>query len=331
MTVPNKSSAYMFGHVVLPKLFYETPDAVLSQPEIVAVRHYRNGEGVVVAALDLPKPTTVPEPHGVVMVLSPERLYFVLERASEDHIRRHRAESWLVMSSDAPMMSPSDHIGYLCSWLPDRSHFNHTLVKLHIDAVLQQVAKTLGTTSDWVRCETSDLDPSIYAELGTRPVHAFERPLPPEASQWLRDEVTRIVGNANTAKEQSDAAGAIMALIRKARALYGERSAEITLLHRTVLRLYLEAGDQERAVNVCVMWVKYCHRFRGSRAPETHLAYTWSARIWSMDRSLTPEQRRNRIENRLGVRNMLVGGVDCELPGGDDPDATVTTIPVHGS
>lgn len=328
MTGPKKSSAYMYGHVELPKLFYETPEAIAGMP---AVRHYRNGEGVVVAAIDLPKPAAVPEPHGVIMVLAPERLYFVLERASDDHIRRHRAESWLVMSSDAAPMSPSDHIGYLCSWLPDRSHFNHTLVKLHIDPVLQQVAKTLGTTSDWTRCERSDLDPSVYADLGTRPVHAFERPLPPEASQWLRDEVDRIVGAAHTAKEKGDAASALMVLIRKARALYGERCAEITLWHRTVLQLYLDAGDHERAVNVCVMWVKYCHRFRGSRAPETHLAYTWSARIWSADTSLTVEQRRNRVENRLGVRNMLVGGVDSSLPGGDDPDTTIATIPVQGS
>jgi hypothetical protein len=353
MTVPvaiskraEKSDIYMFGHVVLPTLLYEHPelavrigleDGLAYLEELykayvaswggtstlvgTVIRRYRSTGGLIAIVIDLPKPQVVPEPHAAVLVLSPERLYFVVEKAGEDHIRRHRSEAWVVMSSTAEPSLPGDRYGYVCTWLPDRSHFNHALLKLDVKTILDCVSTVLDTQGPWTLCDVHTFVNMTQLSVHA-PIHAMHRPLPKEEATSLAMAVASITSSAHTAAEKSAAAMQITNLIKQARAKYGEWSAEITLHNAAVIRLYLEAGDDQRAVNVAKQWVKYCHRYRGSRAPETRIAYTWSARAYIADRTLSPDDKQRRVDAQLRVRNAVSQTMDTTLPGAEDPNVS---------
>lgn len=339
----DKSDIYMFGHVVLPTLLYEKPEVILrlgqedgltalselyrayatswgGDPVLTGavIRRYRSSSGLVAIAIDLPRPTVVPEPHAVVMVTAPERLFVVVEKAGEDHIRRHRSETWVVMSSETEPTLPGDRFGYVCSWHPDRSHFNHGLLKLDVMTVLSRVSKIFDRTDVWEVCA------SVPTEI--TPIHVMHRPLPEDAVRELQASVNDIVSWASTAKDKINAATQLTQLIRTYRKKYGDWSAEITLHHRDIVRLYLEAGEYDHAQSVASQWVRFCHRYRGNRAPETRIAYTWTARAYAADVTMAPDEAQRRVDAQLRVRNAMSQSFDTSLPGADDPDVHCPTV-----
>ena len=165
-----KSGQYMFGHIVLPRLLFEHPEllshlasedpaqaaAAIWQsyaeqwglpsvdPEI-RVRWYRNTDGGLAVAIDLPQPEEVPEPHGVLLVLKPERAFFVIERTSPENLQKYLRTAWVRMSSDGGESSTPNHAGFLCEWTGDGGHRNYRYVALNVGSMLTKVNALVGS------------------------------------------------------------------------------------------------------------------------------------------------------------------------------------------
>jgi hypothetical protein len=347
----HKTDQYMFGHRVLPYLLYHEPallqeiladDAAAQLKKVwdhytqtwkveggdhtVAVKWYGNDDGALAVLVDLPNPTSVPDPHGAVIVLSPERAYFPMERASDADVLTFERGSWFRVSNDATSWTEQGRPAYMGEWTADGAHRNHGFTQARWSKILLGLSSIIGTDDLWKELTDEEWESMRPIDLALIPVRMPERALSSELVQAIDDEVQAILRTAVDAESSRRAALVLSDHLRALRRQHGNNSAEITLHMAHVVRLLLEAGDFLRAHDVAADWGKYCIAERGSRAPETRIAYTWLARTILADHRFSKEEREKRASLRTRMRDRLPGGMRHDLPGADDPDTEAQVL-----
>ena len=338
----DKTDQYLFGHKVLPSILFKQPEIVaeLLKPNAaefltalwdeyaaewgiaggdhtVKVKWFASSDGALAVLIDLPVPHMVPEPHGAVLLVRPVRAYFPLELASETDVRSYERASWYRLSSQPEREAQQRRPGYVGEWTADGAHRNHGFLILDVKKILLAVSHIVGVVDDWKVITNEEAQRTFPSDLSSISVRVPEVPLPPAIARELGDQVQSILKGALDDRSKREAGKAIADLVRQYRQQYGDASAEITLHTKHVVRLFLECGDYTKAYDIASEWGRFCLSERGTRAPETHIAYTWLARVLRADPRLPEEERIKRSDIRIRMRNRLPGGIRKDLPGAD--------------
>lgn len=344
-----KSDRYMLAHLILPAILFQRPlelrraleqdgstyvrdlwqamlaswgvDAANVPADGLQVRCFVNEADDVVLVMQPPAPQVVPEAHMVVVMLSPQRRYFVVEMASDQVRRKHRRSQWIVRSS-TPAATPSNgEVGWLCEWLADNSRRNYAMIDYGNDVeLLAQVSVWSGRPSAWRAATSTDLDRARRIDLTTVPVREQERPLDPDVRRAFDAAVASILAEPEVDDTVIlDKAMRLRLLIEEAVALHGNGYAELTLRTMDVIQLLVRSGRLYDADALVRTWRNFCHRYRGNRAPETRIACTADALVAACDTDLNEDARCGAVTHHLSIRDGLSGGMRADLPGADDP------------
>ncbi|MBU3740696.1 MAG: hypothetical protein FGM24_00260 [Candidatus Kapabacteria bacterium] len=347
---PGKSSHYMVAHVILPHLLFAWPDTLqhlltttmptfvqelwraevrkrgeeMTREEEVGVRVLKNPSGAVAVAIDMPPPETVPEAYAVVMMLAPQRRFFVVERTFEDIIRRYRRSfSWIDPATPAAVDGHRT-LGWLCEWLPDRGRRNYEMVDyLDIADVMRNVDGWSHTIGPWVDVTTEATDVLSVIDLSDQPYYPAEVALDPVVAARFVAEVARQRHAAvKTAAEARSRAMEIRSLIERAVAEHGRSYAEITVQTTSAIELLVMAHAYEEARQLVIMWQNFCAHFRGNLAPETMLSRAATALVEAADPA--NNDPRSRVIYWLTNRDRFMPEMRTDLPGADHPLLSAT-------
>lgn len=349
-----KSDRYMLAHIILPAIVFQRPlelrraldadpsaylrdlwqamllswgvDGANVPAEGLAMRCYVNEADDVVLVVQPPPPQTTPEAHVAVIMLSPQRRYFVVELASDQVQRKHRRSQWIVRTS-APIAAPmGGEVGWLCEWLPDNSRRNYAMIDYGNDAeLLAQVSVWSGRPSAWRPATTADMDRARALDLAQVPVREGERALDPDIHHAFEAAVQAIL--AEPAEEDAailDKAVRLRQLIEESVAMHGNGYAEFTLRTMDVIHLLVRCGRLYDADALTRTWRNFCHRYRGNRAPETRIACAADALVAACDTDLNDDARCGAVTHHLSVRDGFSGQMRSDLPGANDPMITAT-------
>lgn len=356
-TIPRrggKNDQYAFGHLVLPTLLFEHPEVLAglatedpaafveeawntyarqwsmeSKPREVRVRWYRQEKGGLAAAIDLPAPNEVPDPHGVLLVIQPVRAFFVIERTSDANLQKYMRTAWVRMSSDGPTTSTPNQAGFLCEWTADGGHRNYRYVAVNVGSMLTKVSSLLGLDGKW-----EAVDPSVVSQddLASAPLRVPERQLPAEEQRRLDRRVDEIMKGAVDGATTRSAVEELLSTLHDAQLIHGNDFSEITLHRRKAIELMIRSGDLDRAELYDEDWRYFCHEYRGSRAPETAISYTSWARIVAADPRTSTEHKEKQLRLIHAMRDRLPGGIRRDLPGADDPEVrAIVTLRTEGA
>lgn len=337
---PGKSACYMMAHVVLPFITFHRPDDLKAfwegngramirdvwrhqqashegwQGEDWALDGdvYVSEHGAQAVVVTFPRPTVVPEAHGVVIQMWPQRRYFVVELAHPSHIARHAQRGWVFLGNDVPRTAPTAIRGYLCEWCADGSRFNYGLEDWAIPSILQAY---LPGHHRW---QAGGHWPGASA-----PLRADPRPLDPAVASLIQAEYEDALRSNMPALAK---ASAVRGLLNDAVRLYGREYTEITLIMRDIVRLYVEGGDVDMARSLASSWVNFAHKYRGSRSPEVRLAYLAQAFVGAYDTGLNNEQRIAWIHGRIAVSDHHAPMMRTDWPAANHEDFGLSALDI---
>ena len=356
-TIPRrggKNDQYAFGHQVLPTLLFKHTDVLAGlatddpaafveaawntyarqwsmepKPRDVRVRWYRQDKGGLAAAIDLPAPDEVPDPHGLLLVMQPVRAFFVIERTSQQNIEKYLRTAWVRLSSDGPDSATPDHAGFLCEWTADGGHRNYRYVAVNVGSMLTKVSSLLGMEGKWESVDPSEISPN---DVVGAPVRIPERLLNVEEQRRLDRRVDEIMQGAVDVVTTRNAVEELLSTLHDAQLVHGNDFSEITLHRKKAIELMIRCGDLDRAELYAEDWRYFCHEYRGSRAPETAISYTSWARIVAADPRSTTEHKEKQLRLIHAMRDRLPGGIRADLPGADDPEVrAIVTLRTEGA
>ncbi|MCU0330371.1 MAG: hypothetical protein MUC47_05265 [Candidatus Kapabacteria bacterium] len=337
---PGKSAHYMMAHVVLPFITFHRPNDVKAfwEGQGRALIHdvwrhqqashegwdgeewaldgdvYVSEHGAQAVVVTFPRPTVVPEAHGVVIQMWPQRRYFVVELAHPSHIARHAQRGWVFLGNDVPRTAPTAIRGYLCEWCADGSRFNFGLEDWAVPSILQAC---MPGHDQW---RLGGLWPGDGA-----PMRADPQPLDNAIASLIHAHYQAALRAEVPALEK---ASAVRGLLNDTVRRYGREYTEITLVMRDIIRLYVEGGDVDMARSLASSWVNFAHKYRGSRSPEVRLAYLAQAFVGASDTSMTHEQRLAWIQGRIAVSDHHEPMMRSDWPAADHEDLGLTAMEI---
>lgn len=333
-----KSDRYMMAHVFLPMLLWDRPDLYkrLLAPDGAEVltawwEHVReadpapgalgpssiaaftNAENAIGIRITMPPPQTIPEAHVVVVMLQPERRFFVFEKAATEHIRKHRPAVWSIVSSEAqPDVPVEDVLGYCTEWCADGDRFNYGLASCDDDVIPTAVAQRVHVHGPWIRLTAPQEVRWNTTSLRDMPLRPDTSPIP----ALVLAEAKQIMATAQSAK-------ALEMAVIEAIERYGTAYTEISMHMADVMRMLLAENDLVEAARLVRTWLSFCHAHRGNRSPETRIAFTWDARV----RIRQEENERERAviaRQRVVFRDQMFSTVNASLPFATHRDVTIS-------
>lgn len=338
----DKSVAYAVEHVVLPHLLLHMPGTFqqLLQccPEAFADRLWEavaqsRGEPQapvqpcrvsllvqeqrgLALIVDFPVPTVMPEAFMAVMLLAPQRRYFVVEHTAEQISRKHRrAFSWVEPASPVAT-DPRRSLGWLCEWLPDGSRRNYQMVDYaDTEDVMQHVNQWIGLSGTWDRVvEMAEACASL--DLVHVPERMQEEPLDQALAGMIQSYIKKITSMVPTTLQgYHERALAIRRFIEEGVHAYGHGYTEITLHTMSAIELLLAAHATAEASALVIMWQNFCHRYRGNLAPETMLSHAAAALVSALDVDVADQ--RAGVEHWMRFRDTFKPRMQRNLPGAD--------------
>lgn len=283
----------------------------------------QGGDGVALI-VTFPMPSEMPLAYSAIMLLSPQRRYFVVESTSEQIIRKHRRTfSWIEPASPVAT-DPRRSLGWLCEWMADGSRRNYQMVDYDsIADVMQNVNTWIGRAGPWM----PSADPAgvmASLDLASLPCRTMDGPM----DRALTGMFDSYVGSISTSLPTTmtgyhERAMAIRKFIEEAVNSYGSSYTEITIHTLTAIELLLVARATAEASALTVMWQNFCHRYRGNLAPETMLANAAAALATALDADVVDQ--RPSIEYWMRFRDTFKPKMQRHLAGADHPLLLATT------
>jgi hypothetical protein len=338
-----KTDHYMMAHVVLPFVTFHRPDVLQAiwsgeGPTVLCeiwrnqqahwgvagevdmsldVTVYVSDTGSQAAVVTFPRPHEVPEAHGVIITVWPQRRYFVVELAHPSHIARHAQRGWVFLGNDVPRTAPTAVRGYLCEWCADGARFNYGLEDWAIPGILDVClpgSRQWTSGGTWPG-ESAPLRPDVL-------------PLDAAMAALVQAEYQGILTSDLSPLER---ATQLRSVLNDAVRRYGRDYTEITLIMRDIVRLYVHGGDVDMARSLATSWVNFSHKYRGSRSPEVRLAYLAQAYVAQYDTSISAEQRTAWIHGRLAISERHAATMRTDWPGANHTDFQLTAADLFSS
>lgn len=331
-----KTDLYMMPHVFLPTVLWEQPDRLrdllgIRGPDVLqewwqhvqrsggisrtqregSILVFRTEKGGVALRVNMPTPHDVPLAHAVIIMLQPERRCFVLEKATASHVRRVRPAQWSWISSEPLQPVPVEvPLAYLAEWCADGDRFNYGLIEID-KGIPIGISEETTVCGPWFEVSPSEAAALLPASLRNMPCRPGPVPIP----DALLAEAAALIDAATSVKERELA---IIEAIER----YGTMYTEISMHVADVMRELLEQNEVDEAARIVRRWLTFCHAYRGNRAPETRIAFTWDARV-RLRNEPDPNERATIARHRVVFRDQMFAGVRSDMAGADEADVSI--------
>lgn len=282
-----------------------------------------HGESGVALIVTFPTPQEMPLAYSAILLLSPQRRYFVIESTSDQIIRKHRrAFSWIEPTSPV-VTDPRRTLGWLCEWLPDGSRRNYQMVDYDSVAdVMQNVNTWIGRIGSWEHCSDSAGVIASIA-LASTPCRTLEGPLDMALTSMIQSSVDTIMTSVPTTMQgYHERAMVLRTFIEAAVNGYGRGFTEITIHTISAIELLLAARAAAEASALVIMWQNFCHRYRGNLSPETMLAHAAAALVSALDVEVSDQHA--GVGHWMRFRDTFKGRMQRHLAGADHHPLTAS-------